>query len=107
MSQHDYGVSIYMRFYIGDFLKETTVMSAEQVGFYTRLLLHYWQNECIPLEDDDDILARICAVTKAHFKKNKKVVMKHFTQNSDGWSHSRIESNYADAVEQLARLRIH
>lgn len=55
-------VDIYMTFYIGDYLKKTTMLSCEEHGAYILLLFSLWQNGgSLPL--DHAKLARICRLS--------------------------------------------
>jgi uncharacterized protein YdaU (DUF1376 family) len=56
-------VSMYMRWYVGDYLADTDHLSLEEHGAYSLLLMKMWQREgVLPL--DHDVLARLCRVSR-------------------------------------------
>jgi uncharacterized protein YdaU (DUF1376 family) len=57
----------WIAFYIGDYLKDTQALSAEQHGAYLLLLMECWQKGCVPL--DAAARAAIARVPLPRWKK--------------------------------------
>ena len=55
-------VDIFMPLYIGDYLKDTTRLTAEQHGAYLLLMMDYWVNG--PLPANDSSLAMVSKMEK-------------------------------------------
>lgn len=75
------------QFYPADFDLDTRLMSAEEVGVYTRLLCSAWINDGIP--SDHTQLARIAGVTVKRFQSMWPVLERCWQQNGDGKLHNR------------------
>lgn len=83
----------WMPLYVGDYLADTTHLSAAQHGAYLLLIMHYWQQGTLP--DDDEQLARIARMTLAEWRRNRPIICAFF---GDGWRHSRVDNEMAKAV---------
>jgi uncharacterized protein YdaU (DUF1376 family) len=98
--------NIWMPFYIGDYLADTTGLSTEQHGAYLLLIFAYWTNRG-PLPDDDDELAQITRLDKKTWIKHRPRLAKFFqitnapsiaqamprnaTAQASFWHHPRID----------------
>lgn len=83
-----------MPLYIADYLKDTTHLGALQSGAYMHLIMDYWQNAGLPVEDR--LLARIAKMTDREWKKDKPILQAFFY---DGWRHKRLDQELAHTTE--------
>jgi len=79
----------YYERYVGDFQRDTGLLSCAQVGAYDRLLDHYYGTET-PLPADHDALYRLCrAMSKEEKAAVKSVVDQFFPlSDTDGLRHN-------------------
>lgn len=82
----------WMPLYIADYLADTSHLTTVQHGAYLLLIMHYWKRGSLP--EADDQLAAITRMTAADWKKARPVIQAMF---SEGWKHSRIEKEMAEA----------
>ena len=94
-------------FYVQDFICGTSLMTAEQVGGYLRLLCQQWDKGGIP--DDDKLLKRLSGIRKA---STLNVVKEKFAKCEDGMlRNERLErerekrSTFTQAQRQRANIR--
>ena len=76
----------YMRFWVGDFLKNTGHLSCAEVGAYTLLILFYFEQGGLP--DDDTRLARICRLNGRNWRRMRPTLEAFF---EPGWRHKTID----------------
>jgi uncharacterized protein YdaU (DUF1376 family) len=82
----------YYRHHIGDFLKDTSNLSNEQLAVYMKLLWRYYADEN-PLENDCEMLA--FAVRSD--EKTVRLLLKHFfVLTDDGWRQTRCDKEIAE-----------
>jgi uncharacterized protein YdaU (DUF1376 family) len=81
---------IWMPFYIGDYLADTQLLTTEQHGAYFLLILAYWRNKG-PIPADDKVLASICKMPPADWKKAKPHIEKFFTKQDGMLRQKRID----------------
>jgi uncharacterized protein YdaU (DUF1376 family) len=81
---------IWMPFYIGDYLADTQLLTTEQHGAYFLLILAYWRNKG-PIPADDKVLASICKMPPADWKKAKPSIEKFFTKQDGMLRQKRID----------------
>ena len=85
-------VRSWMRFYIGDYMRDTGHLRAAHHGAYIMLIMHYWQKGGLP--SDDAQLATIARMTDKEWRAAKAVLAGFF---KPGWKHSRVEREIAAA----------
>lgn len=86
--------STWMPLYIGDYLKKTMHLSAEEHGAYLLLIMNYWCNGKIT--DDRENLQNI---SKLPYKVLEKNVLKFF-KTADGFlTHDRIDKEQVISLE--------
>lgn len=68
----------FMPLYVGDYLADTTHLTAGEDGAYMRLLMCMWRAGG-SLPNDDVRLARFCKLTPAQWARIKPTVMEFFT----------------------------
>lgn len=96
-------VDVFMKFYIGDYLRDTMHLKTVEHGAYLLLIFHYWINEAA-LPDDDEYLAVVAKLTQTEWQSVRKRIAKFFQIGTGTWSHKRIELQLADAKRtQCAR----
>lgn len=88
----------WMPLYIAEYLADTGHLSAAEHGAYMLLIMHYWQNGSLPV--DDRKLARICRMTDAEWDDTKPTLAEFF---DDGWQHGRIEQELDTAQQTIAK----
>lgn len=88
----------WMPWYIGDYLRDTMHLDAEQDGAYRRLIDACWIRSGV-LPSDDAQLAMITKLGPKRWKAVKNVVASFFQVSEDGWRHKRVteELRKADA----------
>ena len=82
-------VDIWMPIYIGDYLKDTYHLKAEEHGIYLLLMFYYWNTGSLPTEEDD--LIEIARITKKKVHKLHKVLNTFFAYDGRLYSHKRID----------------
>ena len=84
----------YYQHHIGDFIKDTSFLTNEEVGVYLKLLWIYYDTEQ-PLENDITVLTM-----KVNSRSNPDVVSRmlemFFTLEADCWIHTRVEKELAE-----------
>src|ERR1700744_988776 len=82
---------IWMPLYIGDYLADTSDLSAEQSGCYLHWLMHYWRTG--PLADSIDVLVRIGRLSGTDAPSiSQALLQRFFYKNCDGlWHQKRID----------------
>jgi len=89
----------YYQHHIGDFIKDTSYLTNEEVGIYMKLLWIYYDTEQ-PLPKDLFILSM-----KANARDNEKVVIgildMFFQEFEDGWHHTRCDVEIAHYQSQI------
>lgn len=83
--------------YIGDYLADTAELSTEEHGAYLLLLMHYWRNG--PLTLDDTRLQNICGLSRHKFSNFKPVFLKKFYEKDGKYFNRRLDREIAKAVE--------
>lgn len=76
-------------FYVGDYLRDTPHLTAEQHGAYLLLILAYWPKG--PLPDDDGMLSSIAKVSLAVWKRMRPIIAAFFQVHDGQWHHKRID----------------
>lgn len=89
----------WMPFYVANYLADTGHLSTLEHGAYLLLIMHYWQNEGLPVEDGK--LARICRMTLPQWKKIRSTLADFF---SEEWRHDRIDEEI-ERSREIARKR--
>lgn len=88
----------WMPLHVAEYVADTTHLSTVEHGAYLLLIMHYWQNRCLPA--DDAKLARICRLPVVEFVAIRDTLADFF---SDGWSHKRIDAEIAKAEEKYEK----
>lgn len=83
--------STWMPLYIGDYLKDTMHLSAEQHGAYILLIMHYWSNGG-KVEHDVDYLFNVCSLYNSKDPDKTLARVLRFFEIKDGFvTHKRID----------------
>ena len=89
-------ISIWMPWYIRDYLADTSRLTTEQHGGYLLLIADYWMSG--PLPSDDDTLARITKMSAKNWAISGPILRAFFTTGADGrLYHKRIEEELRKA----------
>jgi uncharacterized protein YdaU (DUF1376 family) len=101
MGRGEFGMSSgngWMPLYIGDYLADTMELDAAQHGAYLLLLMFYWRNGPLPVEDAK--LAQIARTDLRIWKKTVGPIVKAFFRESGGRLHQkRADQELAKASE--------
>jgi uncharacterized protein YdaU (DUF1376 family) len=95
---------VWMPFYVGDYLADTTNLSTEQHGAYLLLLFSAWKRGGY-LPDDDDQLANIVKLSRTKWKNFKSVLLSFFVLTESGWTQDRLLSEYEKTLRFLESKR--
>ncbi len=88
----------WMPLYVADYLADTGHLSTAEHGAYLLLIMHYWQNEGLPV--DDTKLARICRMSARAWAGSRETLAEFF---GPGWSHARIDRELSSAKAAYER----
>jgi len=87
-----------MPLYVADYLADTGHLSTLEHGAYLLLIMHYWQNGSLPVEDVK--LARIARLTPKEWASVCHTIAELFASD---WRHKRIDAELAKASENMER----
>lgn len=93
----------YIKFYTGDYLKDTQHLSLAEHGAYMLLLMFQWNNG--PLPADDDRLARILRIRKDAWRRIAPTVLAFFTPTDDGRLVQRRLEKERVSMEEIRRKK--
>jgi len=79
-------------FYVNDYLGDTSRLSYGQHGVYLLLLAEYWRGG--PIEDDLDLMCRICAGAPPELVRS--ILEKYWVRTDVGWKQARMEKIKSD-----------
>jgi uncharacterized protein YdaU (DUF1376 family) len=79
---------------IGDYLAETSHLSAAEHGAYHLLRMYYWIHSRLPA--DEDAIRRISRLTPRQWSQSRDVLRAFF---DDGWRHSALDLEIRKAIE--------
>jgi uncharacterized protein YdaU (DUF1376 family) len=88
----------YMPLVIGDYLKDTMHLTAQEHGAYLLAIMHYWTTG--PLPDDDKKLAAICRIDRSEWPSVRDTLAPLFQIEGGQWRHKRIEAELLRAKEK-------
>jgi len=89
-------IKAWIPMYIGDYLKDTTHLSAAEHGAYLLLIFRYWASGGA-LEDNDEALRRITSMERNEWKRSRVTILQFFTLREGYWHHDRIDKEIATA----------
>lgn len=96
---------IYMKLYWGDYLKDTSHLTARQHGVYLLLMGHYFSTGK-PLPSDLKKIARIARLSDIEADEDLPVVLEFFKLEQDGrYHHKRVDEELANAAQQAKKRR--
>ena len=85
----------WMPLYIGDYLRDTMRLTAEQHGAYLLLIMDYWLNG--PPPDDDQVLATIAKCSEHSWSNARAALVGYFRIRDGRWHHPRVDEERANA----------
>jgi uncharacterized protein YdaU (DUF1376 family) len=85
-------------FYVGDFVRDTMHLSAEETGAYVLLICHYWERGGLPAEPER--LARIAKMSLEQWQCTCIALGELFGPN---WTHKRIDEELAKSAVLSAK----
>lgn len=91
-----------MPLYVGDYLADTTNLTAAQHGAYLLLLMTYWHRGG-PLPDDNIFLANAAKTSKNLWGYTRKVLEPYFEIKDGAWIHKRVEKEILKCCERSAK----
>lgn len=95
----------YFKFWHGDFLADTTHLSAAETGAYVMLLVSAWRTKTCGLPDNDRDLSRWARCSAKEWAKIKPRVMPFWTMCPDGlWRQRRLLEEFV-LVSQKGLVR--
>jgi uncharacterized protein YdaU (DUF1376 family) len=90
----------WMPLHIADYLADTGHLTATEHGAYLLLIMHYWQNGCLP--ENERIIARIAKLTPEQWEESRDMLAMLF---GPGWTHKRIDAELSKADEIIEKRR--
>jgi uncharacterized protein YdaU (DUF1376 family) len=102
----DTKVDVYIPIYVGDYLKDTRDLTAEEHGAYLVLLLEMWNREGY-LPNDPVMLARLATVKRSRWPDVWATISRFFTITERGVTQKRLlrELEIAQRKKATAVLR--
>ena len=92
---------LFWQLNIGDYLRDTQHLNAEEHGAYLLLLMHYWIRG--PLPDDDNRLAIISRCSSNAWGHTKDSVLAFFEHREGRYYHKRVDRDRIDAIERMEK----
>jgi len=89
-------IDVWMPVYIGDYLGDTTELSAAEHGAYLLLLMHYWLKKG-EIGDDIERLSRVC---KADEKTCSFILGYYFTHENGNYKNKRADEEMENAEKR-------
>lgn len=86
-------------------LGDTLHLSAAEFGAYNLLIFATWRNNAVPFPDSDIILARICRMTNAEWKRSRPALVQFFDIRDGFWRQNNLEKQWKLATERASRAR--
>lgn len=90
----------WMPLHIDDYLSDTAHLSGAEHGAYLLLIMHYWQNGCLPA--NERLIARIARMDAGQWEESRDILAMLFAEN---WTHKRIDAELAKADEIIEKRR--
>lgn len=87
----------YYQHHIGDFIKDTSFLTNEEVGIYMKLIWLYYDSEQ-PIPNDIKLLA-IKTNSRNNIDAVQRILDMFFVLQGDDWHHSRCDKEIADYAE--------
>lgn len=92
----------WMPWYIGDYLKDTMHLNAEQDGAYRRLIDACWMANGL-LPDDDFRFAAVTKLSMRRWLKVRPIIMEFFTVTAAGLRLKKTDEELEKASNLIAR----
>lgn len=96
--------NVWMPLYVGDYLADTTHLSAAEHGAYLLLIMAYWQSGR-PLPDDDGKLGRVARMSPKEWRAARATLAEFFTVEDGEWRHGRVDEELARAERVTEQKR--
>jgi uncharacterized protein YdaU (DUF1376 family) len=90
----------WMKFYVGDYLRDTRGLSTLEHGAYLLLIMEYWSNGGLP--SDERKLARITGLSAEEWDEVRPTLVEFFY---DGWRHKRIDHELSEAEKKSNKAK--
>ena len=94
----------WMPLYVGDYLRDTMHLTAEQHGHYLLAIIAYWTRGG-PLPDDDEILSEICKMRVKNRQNSLMVLRQFFVRSNAELRHRRIDAELAHARDKSEQAK--
>lgn len=93
----------WMSLYIGQYLSETSHLSAAEHGAFMLLIMHFWQHGEVP--EDDSEIRLVTGLDQAQWEESRAVLLDVLTtRGRDGWT--TLERAIGKGVRKPARPAI-
>jgi uncharacterized protein YdaU (DUF1376 family) len=89
-----------MPIYIGDYLRDTMGLTAQEHGCYLLLMMHYWTEKC--LTDNIDELLIITRLNEKSRSVLEKILSRYFQHDGNCFRQKRIEKELSRREQQSA-----
>lgn len=94
-----HSIDVYMSLYTGDFLKDVQAFDVSEVGGYTLLLIHYWNQAC-EVEYNEASLIKVCRFPNGKKGKEKlKNILKCFKKVDGMLVHERVKEVFDKSLK--------
>ncbi len=90
----------WMPLHIADYLADTGHLTATEHGAYLLLIMHYWQNGCLP--ENERVISRIAKLSPEQWEESRDMLAMLF---GPGWTHKRIDAELSKADEIIEKRR--
>lgn len=92
----------YIKFYPGDFRRDTAHLSFDERAAYRELLDYQWAKGSVP--DDDAQIARIIGVTLPRWLRLRSAVLDFFDRVEGKWVQARMDRDRIEALAKREKL---
>lgn len=90
--------TLWMPLWVADYLADTQRLTTEQHGAYLLMILDYWRNGPLPLEDQ--ALQLITRLSPSAWRKHKATLVSFFQEHDGLLRHKRIDREAAEARQR-------
>ena len=89
----------YLKFWVADYIADTTHLSTTEHGAYLLLLCAYWRHQA-PLKDCNQRLAKLTGLPENEWLEVRPTMLEFFEIKAGYWTQKRIQVELKDAIKK-------